>query len=302
MVARHDGSEGLRRMSFDAREDFLSHRPPQWPARSDRAPESEVAATHCFLLDADDDLAELFDLRMRLAARQVVTAAVFESPVGPCELGPWFAHVGSGFGLLVLDGVMAIDACVGDRTATELVGTGDLVQPRAELPDEILEHGDGYRTLRAARIALLDAAFAERARPWPQITSELLRRAGRRATDLDVLRAITSQPRLEVRLTLVLWHFARRWGRVEPSGIHLCLPLTHRLLGQIIGAERPSVSHALARLARAGLVTGNADDLHLHGSVESHLWQLLERSEPVVPAARRASLRARRLERSDAAS
>ena len=135
------------------------------------------------------------------------------------------------------------------------------------------------------------------------ITSELLRRAGRRAADLDVLRAITSQPRLEVRLVLVLWHFARRWGRVEPSGIHLCLPLTHRLLGQIIGAERPSVSHALARLARSGLVTGNADDLHLHGSIESHLWQLMERAEPVVqPAARPPSLGARRLERSDAAT
>jgi len=287
-------------MSFDAR-DLPSHRPPQWPARSER-PDGELEATHCYLLDADDDLADLFDLRMRLAARQVVTAPVFETTVGPCDLGPWFELAGSGFGLLLLDGVMAVDACVGDRTATELLGAGDLLQPSPELPDEILRHVDGWRTLRPARIALLDAAFAERARPWPVITSELLRRSGRRAADLDVLRAITSQPRLEVRLVLVLWHFARRWGRVEPSGIHLCLPLTHRLLGQIIGAERPSVSHALARLARSGLVTGNADDLHLHGSVESHLWQLMERAEPVVQPARPTSLGARRLERSDAAS
>ena len=29
------------------------------------------------------------------------------------------------------------------------------------------------------------------------------------------------------------------------------LPLTHRLLGQLVAAERPSISHALARLARA---------------------------------------------------
>jgi CRP-like cAMP-binding protein len=86
-----------------------------------------------------------------------------------------------------------------------------------------------------------------------------------------------------VRLVLVLWHFARRWGRVEHGGIHLCLPLTHRLLGQIIGAERPSVSHAMARLSRAGLVTGGADDLHLNGTVDDHLWQLMERSvEPVA--------------------
>ena len=287
-------------MSFDAR-DFLSHRPPEWPARGARNPDGEFGATHCYLLDADDDLAELFDLRMRLAARQVVTAAVFETPVGPCDLGPWFAHIGPGFGLLLLDGVMAVDARVGDRTATELLGAGDLLQPCPELPDEMLKHADAWRTLERTRIAVLDAAFAERARPWPQITSELLRRSGRRAADLDVLRAIASQPRLEVRLVLVLWHFARRWGRVEPSGIHLCLPLTHRLLGQIIGAERPSVSHALARLARAGLVTGNADDLHLHGSVEAHVWQLMERSEPLLQQAR-PPIRARQLERTDAAS
>ncbi len=63
-----------------------------------------------------------------------------------------------------------------------------------------------------SRLALLDAAFAERVRPWPQISNVLMRRAGRRAGDLSVQRAITSQPRLEVRLTLLLWHLAGRFG------------------------------------------------------------------------------------------
>jgi CRP/FNR family transcriptional regulator, cyclic AMP receptor protein len=267
----------------------------QWPLRGDRPRDGEFPATHCFLLDADDDLAEAFDLRMRLAARQVVTAAVVEAPVGECDLDPWFAAAEHGPGLLVVDGVMAVDARVGDRTATELVGSGDLLQPRIHAPEDILEYVASWRALTTARLAVLDAGFAERSRPWPQIQHELLRRAGQRAADLDVLRAIASQPRLEVRLVLVLWHFARRWGRVEHTGIHLCLPLTHRLLGQIIGAERPSVSHALARLSRSGLVTGGADDLHLHGTVEDHLWHLMER--PAAPV-----LHAERLERSDAAS
>ena len=47
---------------------------------------------------------------------------------------------------------------------------------------------------------------------------------------------------------LLLWHLAARWGRVEPAGIRVSLPLTHRLLGQLVAAERPSISHALARL------------------------------------------------------
>ena len=51
---------------------------------------------------------------------------------------------------------------------------------------------------------------------------------------------------------LLLWHLAARWGRVEPAGLRVSLPLTHRLLGQLVAAERPSISHALARLAGPG--------------------------------------------------
>jgi hypothetical protein len=63
--------------------------------------------------------------------------------------------------------------------------------------------------------------------------------------------------------------------------VRLSLPLTHRLLGQLVAAERPSVSHALKRLAQAELVTGTADDLHLHDSLEYGLQELTERA-PVL--------------------
>jgi len=215
---------------------------------------------------------------MRLAVRQVATARVLDAEVGACDLSRWFDTVGSGLGLLLLDGLIAVDARVGDRTATELIGPGDLLQPAFPLAENLLERSEAFRALSAARFALLDAEFAERVRPWPQIMNALLRRAGRRIADLDVLRAITSQPRLEVRLVLLLWHLAARWGRVDPAGIRVSLPLTHRMLGQLVGAERPSISHALARLAQAGMVTGAAGDWHLHGTVEDHLEALIERT------------------------
>jgi CRP-like cAMP-binding protein len=126
------------------------------------------------------------------------------------------------------------------------------------------------------RFAVLDAAFADRVRPWPQIVHALLNRAERRARNLNVQRAIACQPRLDVRLALLLWHLAARWGRVEPGGIRLPLPLTHQLLGRLVGAERPSVSHALARLARSGLVTGHGDEWHLHGNIRDHLGSMIE--------------------------
>jgi CRP/FNR family transcriptional regulator, cyclic AMP receptor protein len=243
---------------------------------------------YTYLLDADDDLAQEFNVRMRLAVRQVATARVLDAEVGACDLSRWFEAVGTGPGLLVLDGLIAVEERVGDRTAAELIGPGDLLQPAYPLAENLLERSDAWRALGPTRFALLDGEFAERVRPWPQILQALLRRAGRRIADLDVLRAITSQPRLEVRLVLLLWHLAARWGRVEPAGIRVSLPLTHRMLGQLVGAERPSISHALARLTHAGMVTGTAGDWHLHGTVEDHLEALIERTarlgEPTGPS------------------
>jgi CRP/FNR family cyclic AMP-dependent transcriptional regulator len=232
------------------------------------------SAIHRFLLDADDDLATEFDMRTRLAARPGITVKVLLAEVGECELGPTLAALRNGYGLLILDGLIAFDMRVGDRTATELIGAGDLLGAGTRRTDAMLERRDAWRVLAPAQLALLDAEFAARVRPWPQIVQALLRRASRRTADLDEVRAIACHPRLEVRLDLLFWHLAARWGRVEPTGIKLTLPLTHRLLGQLVAAERPSISHALGRLSGAGLVTGSAGDWHLHGSVDSHLESL----------------------------
>lgn len=229
-----------------------------------------------YLLDADDDLAEQFDLRTRLAVRQGTTVRVMAAETGDCDLQALLDGVHNGFGLLVLDGLLACETHVGQRTATELVGAGDLVQPANQHADAMLERTDSWRVLWPTRFGMLDSGFAERARPWPQIAQALMRRASRRTADIDTIRAISCHPRLEVRLDLVFWHLAGRWGRVEPSGIRLQLPLTHRLLGQLVAAERPSISHALARLSQAGLVTGAAGDWHLVGSPEEHLQSLVE--------------------------
>jgi CRP/FNR family cyclic AMP-dependent transcriptional regulator len=256
-----------------------------WPGDFRAAPQlPESSALYTYLLDADDDLAAEFDVRMLVAARQLATAKVLEVEVGGCDLAEWFAAVADGPGLIILDGLMAIDARVGSRTATELVGAGDLLQPMRQQLDDLLERTDTWHALAPTRLALLDAEFAERMRPWPQIMQALLRRAGERTANVDALRAITCQPRLELRLALLFWHLASRWGRVEPAGIHLSLPLTHRLLGQLVGAERPSVSHALGRLARCGLVVGAAGDWHLRGCLEDHLEYLLERASTLPTA------------------
>jgi CRP-like cAMP-binding protein len=262
---------------------------PVWSAPTGarvEAPRARPPASYCYLLDVDKDLADEFDQRMRIVVRRIASVPVFDAPLGDCDLRRWFDPTPESLGLLVLDGAIAFDVRVGTRTAAELVGAGDLLQPWSNGDEQLIERIPSWRVLLPTRIAVLDGAFTDRVRSWPQVTKALLRRVGRRARDLDVQRAIVCQPRLEVRLALLFWHLAERWGRVEPGGIHLSLPLTHSLLGRLAGAERPSVSHALARLADAGLVTGAAGHWHLHGSVDDQLAQL---QRPVERLPRRAA-------------
>jgi CRP-like cAMP-binding protein len=238
---------------------------------------------YAYVLDLDDDIAQEIEVRMRYSARQHATARLLDAEVGTCELASWFAAVGHGAGLLLIDGLVAAETRIADRTVTELLGPGDLLQPPAEREDDMIGGGSSWRVLHPARLALLDADFLERVRPWPLITQAIFRRAERRAADLCVLRAISSQPKLEVRLVLLLWHLAARWGKVEPAGLRLSLPLTHRMLGQLVGAERPSISHALGRLSHAGIVTGAAGDWHLRGNVDEHIESLIDRTAHLAP-------------------
>ncbi len=237
------------------------------------APPRAIERSSRCLLDLDPDLAEVLESHDRRVARAAATATVIDADPGGLDMVQWLAAAADGPGVLVLDGVLALSVRVGDRVCAELIGAGDLVQSQAT-GETLVAAQTQWRALTTVRLAVLDAAFAKRIRFWPALMLALARRADRRAQSLNVLRAISAQPRLEVRLALLLWHLADRWGRVERGGVRLPVPLTHQLLGQIIAAERPSVSHALARLSHSGLVTGHGDEWHLHGALDEQLGEL----------------------------
>ena len=67
--------------------------------------------------------------------------------------------------------------------------------------------------------------------------------------------AIIHHARVDVRLHMLLWHLAGRWGRVRKGGeVRLPLRLTHAVLAEITAARRPTVTSALSELSRRGLV------------------------------------------------
>ena len=207
------------------------------------------------LLDADPDLgAGLSDEEFAIARRHL------RARVGVLDEGPWSApeHVAAGahFGLLVIDGVLARDVSVRERCCAEVLGAGDVLRPwdQVESAGASVDHDYRWEVLQRARVAELDGRLAQVLARWPSIVSVLLSRSLRRVRTMGLQYALTQVQGVDVRLHLVLWHLADRWGRVTPRGVVLRLPLTHQMLGRLIGARRPSVTSALQRLDREGLV------------------------------------------------
>jgi CRP/FNR family transcriptional regulator, cyclic AMP receptor protein len=205
------------------------------------------------VLDQDPALAELIPADQRAQARQATGAATVDHPVGGWLAPLRVPEAQRGYGLLVLDGVLLRRAGIEGRHAAELLGPGDLLRPwQGEASETTIEVQWTWRVVSPARMAVLDPRWAARAAPWPQLGVELAARALGRSLRLVTAMAIAQQPRLDVRLWMLFWDLADRFGKVHTDGVHLDLPLTHEVLSHLAGARRPSVSGALTRLAEEG--------------------------------------------------
>ena len=91
-------------------------------------------------------------------------------------------------------------------------------------------------------------------RGFQSSTGHLVERALERSRNLSIAIAIVHHPRVELRLHMLLWHLADRWGQVRPDGIAIPIRIAHTLLADLIAAQRPSVSTAISELTRRGLV------------------------------------------------
>jgi CRP/FNR family transcriptional regulator, cyclic AMP receptor protein len=210
--------------------------------------------TVCHILREDPDLAEAVPGLARPRAIETCVARTLT-----VATGRWTAQgtevSGGGIGLLVLDGLLLRRVGVDGRFGAELLGQGDLLRPwQGEDGSDALARSTGWRVLEPTRLAILDEAAARRLAAYPELTGRLVARALDRSRHLVVNMAIIHQARVHVRLHMMFWHLAERWGRVRSEGIFLPLALTHSVLADLVAARRPTVTTGLAELYRRELV------------------------------------------------
>lgn len=214
------------------------------------------------VLDADPDLAAGLSEQEADTARRLAVAAVLEVDPPGWDTSAVREQAEEGWlGLFVIDGLMMRRVKVGKRAACELFGPGDLIRPwDTDGEYEPLPISVDWLVVRPTSLAVLDTAFVLRIARWPSINSRIVSRVAQRARYLALAQAATHLPRADPRLLILFWLLAERWGKMAPDGVHISLPLTHEVLAMLIGAQRPTVTLALQRLARVGLLTRERTD------------------------------------------
>jgi CRP/FNR family transcriptional regulator, cyclic AMP receptor protein len=202
------------------------------------------------LLEADPELGALLSPGRRAEAERELLVRTHRLSVGPWDVTRLAGASADHVGLLVLDGVISRELVVADHVSAELLGPGDLVRPwQGASSGGLLPVQAIWSVLSTVTLAVLDRRFAAEAARYPEITAALFDRLGERSLRLATTQAISQLTRVDRRLKALFWHLAERWGRVSGDGVVVPLALTHRILGQLVGARRPTVSTALSELA-----------------------------------------------------
>jgi CRP/FNR family cyclic AMP-dependent transcriptional regulator len=212
------------------------------------------------LLTLDPDLGQLLSPeRAGAAAREIPVA------VTPLRPGSWRPEQHgppspADFGLLLLGGAILRDIVVHGTPSAELFGAGDVIRTwQSEGPSALQHPRARWSVLCPSSVAELRGPTARALRAYPEITTMLVDRLHARAERLAIAQAISQITGVEMRVDALMQQLAERWGRVHPEGIRVPLVLSHRLIGALVGARRPTVSTALTHLAERDRVRRQPD-------------------------------------------
>ena len=219
------------------------------------------------LLEADPDLGAGLSAHDLEAARTRLVAPLRHVEPGDLDVEAALPPRAGHRGVLVIDGLLTRDVVIAESACAELVGPGDLLRPWDDpaaggpIPSQVEWH-----VLAPSRLAPLDRDVAAAIGRWPEVTTALVTRAVTRAQTLAVALSISCITGLKIRIQAMLWHLADRFGKVGPAGVTLPLPVTHQVIGRLVGASRPSVSTAMKELEQGGALSrADGGGYVLHG-------------------------------------
>lgn len=200
------------------------------------------------LLDYDPELGATLRPERRSEARETARATLVQVRRGRCGADELTGGHSSAYGVLLLDGLVNRTVVLDDVVSAQLLGRGDLVRVGGDVSDALVETTIRWTVLEPLSLALLDEDFLMTIRRWPELVAALFERLAAQEARRDVHLALSQLPRVADRVHAVLWLLAERWGHVTSQGVMLRLHLTHELVGQLVGAKRPTVSIALKEL------------------------------------------------------
>jgi CRP/FNR family cyclic AMP-dependent transcriptional regulator len=212
------------------------------------------------ILDVEPDLGGALSGASLEAARRDAVGVVERLPVGAWPRSSFGRYDGRVMGLLVIDGLLAREVHLANTTCTELLGRGDLLRPWDEdgefapVPSAV-----DWEVLERVRVVVLDDRFVRATARWPELLGALTGRALQRARWLSLQLAIRCLTRVDVRVLVLFWHLADRWGHVEQDGVAVPMRLTHATIGRLIAVRRASVTTSLRRLRERGFVERRPD-------------------------------------------
>lgn len=208
------------------------------------------------LLDCDPNLAEGMPEEERATAARALPVRVASLRKGAWEpdlTPPEPGHLG----YLLVEGLVVRRIEVAEGASIELLGHGELLRPWQEDASSFCR--PSWEVVETATVAQLNAQLTRCICQWPAMVSNLVDRGIRRSRALAADAAAASIIGLEERLLTALWQLAETWGEAKTDGVHLSIRLPHRLLAEMMGARRPSVTSALAELKSAGRLSSALD-------------------------------------------
>jgi CRP/FNR family transcriptional regulator, cyclic AMP receptor protein len=244
-----------------------------WPGEASRPEHPTGPGDHArtfkavHVLDADPDLGSALSPARLAEARSRLVARVVAVPQGPWTDAAEHAGGPEQLGLLILDGVVSRELLMDDNVSAELLGQGDLIRPwQTTGPSRLLQAEVRWTVLHAARFAAFGPGFARALAQFPEVNSVLIDRVTERANRVALGQAISQLNGVDRRVLALFWHLAERWGRMTSNGVLVPLALPHRIIAQLVGARRPTVSTAIVRLVERGVLERrNGGTWVLHG-------------------------------------